>query len=221
MWKVQWAHPEFGVIIASCGFDKRVNIWQEKKEDGKINWTSRAKIQEFSDSVEDISFCPKVHGLKIAATTLNGKMKIFEPTDYANNINWNCISAKDVSSVGCSSVCWNPSNLDPQTLIVGCLFDAKKNNKNDLVQVYAYVDSKKEYCLIDTFENGHTDSITDVEWAPQFGRSFHLVATSSVDHQVIIWKLDLKFDVVNEHFENISVKKEKLFEFKHNCEVKY
>lgn len=88
IFKVQWAHPEFGVILASCGFDKRVNIWQEKREDGNIIWTSRAKIQDFSDSVEDISFCPKVHGLKLAATTLNGKMKIFEPTDYLNNINW-------------------------------------------------------------------------------------------------------------------------------------
>jgi WD40 repeat protein len=74
--------------LASCGFDKRVNIWQEIKEEGKITYTSRAKIQDFGDSVEDISFSPRVHGLKLAATTLNGKMKIFEPTDYASNINW-------------------------------------------------------------------------------------------------------------------------------------
>ena len=74
--------------MASCGFDKRVNIWQEKKEEGKIIWTSRAKIQDFSDSVQDISFSPKVHGLKLAATTLNGKMKIFELSDHLNNINW-------------------------------------------------------------------------------------------------------------------------------------
>lgn len=207
------------MIIASCGFDKRVNIWQEKKEDGKVTWASRAKIQDFSDSVEDIAFCPKVHGLKIAACTLNGKMKIFEPTDYANNINWNCISAKDVSSVGCSSVSWNPSSLDPQTLVVGCLFDKKKDNKNDLVQLYAYVDSKKEYILVESFGDGHLDSITDVEWAPQFGRSFHLIATSSSDGKLIIWKVDLKFDVVNEHFENISVKKEKLFIHQNDCEV--
>ena len=88
MWKVQWAHPEFGTILASCGFDKRVNIWQEKKEDGNLVWASRAKIQDFSDSVEDISFCPKVFGLKLAAITLNGRMKIFEQLDYANNIDW-------------------------------------------------------------------------------------------------------------------------------------
>lgn len=208
MWKVQWAHPEFGVIIASCGFDKRVNIWQEKKEEGKVNWTSRAKIQDFGDSVEDISFCPRIYGLKLAACTLNGKMKIFEPTDYANNINWNCISSKDVSSVGCSSVSWNPSILDPQTLAVGCYCSPKKDNRKDLIQIFAYVDSKKEYVNLLSFEESHDDTITDVEWAPQFGRSFHLLATSSLDKSVIIWKLDLKYDIVNDHFENISIKKE-------------
>ncbi len=74
--------------MASCGFDKRINIWQEKKDDNKNKWVSRAKIQDFSDSVEDISFCPKIYGLKLAATTLNGKMKIFELADYANNMIW-------------------------------------------------------------------------------------------------------------------------------------
>jgi WD40 repeat protein len=88
VWRIQWAHPEYGTILASCGLDKRVNIWQEKKEEGKDVWTCRYKIQDFSDSVEDIAFCPKVYGLKLAAVTLNGKMKIFEPTDYVNNINW-------------------------------------------------------------------------------------------------------------------------------------
>jgi nucleoporin SEH1 len=207
------------VILASCGFDKRVNIWQEKKEDGKVNWTSRAKIQDFSDSVEDISFCPKVHGLKIAATTLNGKMKIFEPTDYANNINWNCISTKDVSSVGCSSVCWNPSSIDPQTLVVGCHFDAKKNNQQDLIQLYAYIDSKKEYSLICNFQNGHSNSVTDVEWAPQFGRSFHLIASCSIDKSLIIWKLNLKYSYNNEHFDNISAEVENLLRFTNDSPV--
>jgi hypothetical protein len=54
----------------------------------RSKWVPRAKIQDFSDSVEDISFCPKTYGLKLAATTLNGKMKIFELADYANNMIW-------------------------------------------------------------------------------------------------------------------------------------
>jgi hypothetical protein len=54
----------------------------------RSKWVSRAKIQDFSDSVEDISFCPKNYGLKLAAVTLNGNLKIFELADYANNMIW-------------------------------------------------------------------------------------------------------------------------------------
>lgn len=31
VWQISWAHPKFGNIIASCGFDKKVCIWKETK----------------------------------------------------------------------------------------------------------------------------------------------------------------------------------------------
>jgi WD40 repeat protein len=144
-------------------------------------------------------------------------MKIFEPTDYANNINWNCISQKEVS-IGCSSVCWNPSILDPQTLVVGSYFDSRKD-KSELVQIFAYIDSKKEYSHLVSLENGHSDTVTDVEWAPQFGRSFHLIATGSSDKTILIWRVELKYDTANEHFENINLTYSKLYTFNHSTEV--
>jgi WD40 repeat protein len=29
IWRVCWAHPEFGQVVASCSFDKTVKIWIE------------------------------------------------------------------------------------------------------------------------------------------------------------------------------------------------
>lgn len=29
VWKVTWAHPEFGQIIATCSFDRTVAVWEE------------------------------------------------------------------------------------------------------------------------------------------------------------------------------------------------
>ena len=29
VWKVAWAHPEFGQVIASCSYDRTVSIWEE------------------------------------------------------------------------------------------------------------------------------------------------------------------------------------------------
>lgn len=216
VFKLQWSHPDFGNILASCGFDKWVIIWQEEKEDDKFNWKLRAKIQDFSESVEDISFCPRVHGLKLASATLNGKVKIFEPTDYTNYRNWNCIVTKDVSVAGCSSLCWNPSLLDPQTLVVGCLLEGNKGNKGHLLQIFSFNEGKKEYSLIACLEGGHNNNITDVEWASQFGRSFHLIASTSLDMKLIIWKIDLGFEKKAQHFDDIKITYSILYEYKHN-----
>ena len=30
VWRVTWAHPEFGQIIATCSFDRTVGVWEEK-----------------------------------------------------------------------------------------------------------------------------------------------------------------------------------------------
>ena len=29
IWRLSWAHPEFGVALASCSFDRRICIWEE------------------------------------------------------------------------------------------------------------------------------------------------------------------------------------------------
>lgn len=36
VWKVTWAHPEFGQVIATCSFDRTAAIWEEVGEDIKI-----------------------------------------------------------------------------------------------------------------------------------------------------------------------------------------
>ena len=30
VWQVSWAHPKFGTLLASCGFDHKVIVWQEQ-----------------------------------------------------------------------------------------------------------------------------------------------------------------------------------------------
>ena len=33
IWKLSWAHPEFGQVLASCGFDGQVFIWEEHESE--------------------------------------------------------------------------------------------------------------------------------------------------------------------------------------------
>ena len=42
------------------------------------------------------------------------------------------------------------------------------------------------------FENGHSQTINAVAWAPLAGRSFHMIASCSDDGLVVIWKLVLR-----------------------------
>jgi len=52
-------------MLASCGFDKSIKIWQQiKSSDNNYIFILKAKMQEFSpsDSVEDITFAPKIYG---------------------------------------------------------------------------------------------------------------------------------------------------------------
>lgn len=32
VWKVTWAHPEFGSVLATCSFDRTAAIWEELSE---------------------------------------------------------------------------------------------------------------------------------------------------------------------------------------------
>lgn len=30
VWRVTWAHPEFGQVLATCSFDRTVAVWEEQ-----------------------------------------------------------------------------------------------------------------------------------------------------------------------------------------------
>jgi WD40 repeat protein len=102
--------------------------------------------------------------------------------------------------------------------VVGCHYDARKDNKSDLIQIYAYSDQKKEYTYM-TNLTGHSDTVTDCQWAPQFGRSFHMIASSSLDKSLRIWRIDLQYEINGEQYEGINVKSKHMCEFHHENPV--
>lgn len=71
-------------------------------------------------------------------------------------------------------------------------------------------------------ENGHTDSVTDCQWAPVFGRSYHLIASCSLDKSVKIWKVELNYNNIanSEGFDNIQINYSLMFNHEHDIPVK-
>lgn len=53
VWRVTWAHPEFGQVLASCSFDRTAAVWEEivgesnDKQRGLSHWVSPAVYPTF------------------------------------------------------------------------------------------------------------------------------------------------------------------------------
>ena len=78
--KVDWAHPEFGSIIASGSFDRTVKIWEQaaaSQGEAQVNgnqpgsgsvssrWVERAVLSDAKGTIRAVEFAPHHFGLKL------------------------------------------------------------------------------------------------------------------------------------------------------------
>uniref|UniRef100_A0A6A7FQG6 Nucleoporin SEH1-like n=1 Tax=Hirondellea gigas TaxID=1518452 RepID=A0A6A7FQG6_9CRUS len=125
VWKVTWAHPEYGQIIATCSFDRSASIYEETvSESGQgmqTTWLRRCTLVDARGSVTDIKFAPKSMGLMLATCSADGLVRVYEAFDVMNLSQWG--SAHDINTrlPSCSSLSWNPSpsRFCPPLLAVG------------------------------------------------------------------------------------------------------
>lgn len=81
VWKVDWAHPEFGHILASCSFDRNVKIWAEEQGINGTSYKEKCSLIEAREAVEDVKFAPHHLGLKVATCGGDGHIRIYEAVD--------------------------------------------------------------------------------------------------------------------------------------------
>ena len=71
IYKLSWSHPSFGPILASCGFDKKVNLF-------KIEQNSKLeKLYEYDmhdNSVKTLKFSPSSNNLLLISGDYNGNI---------------------------------------------------------------------------------------------------------------------------------------------------
>lgn len=73
MWRVTWAHPEFGQVVATCSFDRTAAVWEERDgecraDDQHKSWIKRTSLVDSRTSVTDVKFAPKHLGLQLVCT---------------------------------------------------------------------------------------------------------------------------------------------------------
>ena len=75
IWQISWAHPKFGVLLASCSYDGSVIIHRESPQN---NW-QRAYEHKFHDSsVNSIAWASHEFGLLLACASSDGRISILE-----------------------------------------------------------------------------------------------------------------------------------------------
>lgn len=95
IWRISWAHPEFGQVLATCSFDRTASVWEEvvgEKVAATMTpvkrWVRRTTLVDSRTSVTDVKFAPKILGLLLATASADGIIRIYEAPDIMNLSQW-------------------------------------------------------------------------------------------------------------------------------------
>ncbi|EDO31822.1 predicted protein [Nematostella vectensis] len=119
VWKVTWAHPEFGQVLASCSFDRTVAVWEEQGKTCSSSYmldrlfVKRTSLVDSRTSVTDVKFAPRHLGLQLATCSKDGTVRIYEAPDVMNLSQWS-LQHEIQCKLSCSCVSWNPSRSAEQ-----------------------------------------------------------------------------------------------------------
>eukprot|EP01089_Gocevia_fonbrunei_P005408 TRINITY_DN157_c0_g1_i2.p1 TRINITY_DN157_c0_g1~~TRINITY_DN157_c0_g1_i2.p1 ORF type:complete len:260 (+),score=31.68 TRINITY_DN157_c0_g1_i2:324-1103(+) len=185
VWQVAWAHPRFGVILASCSYDRKVIIW---KQQNKGQWSPIYTYEGHDLSVNGIEFAPNELGLILACASSDGTISLLSYREGK----WD-IHKFQAHKMGVNAVSWAPSippgallsANSPTNALVKRFASAGCDNQ---VKIWRFDDThgaKEEDSLSE-----HADWVRDVAWAPSIGATSNILASCSQDGKVIIWTQD-------------------------------
>lgn len=185
VWQLAWAHPKFGNVIASCGYDGKVVVWMEVE---KGNWQNMYEYAAHSSSVNSVAWAPHEYGLVLALGSSDSNISILTHNDDQT---WTDTMIEGCHPMGCNAVSWGPY-LKP-----GALFGTSEGTNgmqlvsggcDNRVKLWAKQDG--EWKETKSLPKSHCDWVRDVAWAPNIGLPVSTIASCSQDRQVIIWTSD-------------------------------
>jgi len=189
VWQVQWAHPKYESVIATCGYDKKIKIWKEVKAQ---SWDVVYEF-EAAASVGAISWAPWEYGLLLGAGSADGCVHIIQ---RKGDDTWTKVTYPGHDG-GVNALSWGPST-EPSMLsqehasshLEGMALPPKRF-------VSAGCDRKIKFwlCKESKYEItkeilAHDDWVRDVAWCNNIGLVTDVVASCSEDQKVKVWKRD-------------------------------
>ena len=187
------------------------------------SWISKATLSDARRAVSCVEFSPRHLGLRLAAASADGAVRIYEALDTMNLSHWKLDgviesidedAAKEGSGssssqrhlhssgggvgsggaspansnedLGVTSLSWCNGRFEPPTLVTG--------HSSSRVSVYRYDDSSRSWVEAIRLPNHATErgvprGVLDVAWAPNVGRSYHLIASCGKDNTLKVHRI--------------------------------
>uniref|UniRef100_A0A182YIG3 PX domain-containing protein kinase-like protein n=2 Tax=Anopheles stephensi TaxID=30069 RepID=A0A182YIG3_ANOST len=189
VWRLSWAHPEFGQVLATSSFDRTVSVWEETVGE-KTNpampplkrWVRRTNLVDSRTSVTDVKFAPKSQGLMLAACSADGVIRIYEAPDIMNLSQWT-LSHEISVKIPLSCLTWNPSMFRLHPAMIAAGSDDSSQSTGGKVFIFEYSENARRWAKTETI-NSITEPVHDIAFAPNVGRSYHILAVASKDVQI-------------------------------------
>eukprot|EP01094_Clydonella_sp_ATCC50884_P016885 TRINITY_DN2858_c0_g1_i19.p1 TRINITY_DN2858_c0_g1~~TRINITY_DN2858_c0_g1_i19.p1 ORF type:complete len:326 (-),score=83.21 TRINITY_DN2858_c0_g1_i19:643-1620(-) len=191
IWRVRWAHPEFGQVLVSCSYDGKVRVWEEKRAAGtgsdgvfhKSSWVMCAELSDARSNVADVQFSPRHLGLRFAACSHDGFVRVYEAVDVLNLSNWSLtdeFEAGKAKMLSCLS--WDCSTGCAPSMVIG--------DQEGCAKIWEYSEQYRKWHVVMTLKDRDpTRMVRDVSWAPNLGRSYGLIAAAFSDGSGSIWRI--------------------------------
>eukprot|EP01066_Platyproteum_vivax_P006572 Platyproteum_vivax@DN2345_c0_g1_i2.p1 len=177
VWQVVWAHPKYGSVVASSGYDKRVVVWKEMRV---AEWQVMYANAEHLASVNCVAFCHHELGLILACGSSDGTVSILKHNTGPSEDYWTR-QVIDAHPHGVNAVSWAPlvPNSTTQELVTGGCDNQVKVWKLQEGGLWAGTSLQAT--------TPHTDWVRDVAWRPNSGLLPQCIASCSEDETVILW----------------------------------
>ncbi|EGW15201.1 nucleoporin SEH1 isoform X1 [Cricetulus griseus] len=160
VWHVTWAHPEFGQLLASCSFDRTAVVWEEV-------------VGESNDKLGGQS-----HWVK--RTTLLDSRTVMNLSQWS-------LQHEISSKLSCSCISWNPSISPAHYPMIAVGSNDSSRKAMTKFQIFEYNENTKKYSKAEILMTV-TDPVHDIAFAPNLGRSFHILAIATKDVRIFTLK---------------------------------
>jgi WD40 repeat protein len=138
--------------------------------------------------VTDVKFGPKSQGLMLAACSADGIIRIYEAPDIMNLSQWTPVH-EIACKVPLSCLSWNNSLFRMHVPMLAAGSDSTSSSGGK-VFIFEYSENSRRWSKTETI-NSMVDPVHDIAFAPNIGRSYHILAVASKDVHIFNIKPNL------------------------------